>query len=74
MVGDFLTPPAISRELQGMFENHRPTVMKRLARGLTPVASDGQRAKGGYRDTNRLRRLRTGVRTLHFQQDGPPLS
>ena len=28
MVVDFLTPTAISRELQGMFENHRPTVMK----------------------------------------------
>ena len=66
MVEDFLTPPAISREFQGMFENHLPTVMKKSARRLAPVASDGQRAKGRYHETNRFRRLRTADRTLHF--------
>ena len=68
MVVAFLTPTAISRELQGMFENHRPTVMKNSVRRLAPVASDGQRAKGGYHETNRFRRLRTVDRMLHFQQ------
>ena len=34
-----------SREHQGMFGNHRPIVMRKLARRLAPVAADGQHAE-----------------------------
>ena len=56
------------RELQGTFENHLPIVMRKLARRLSPVAADGQRAMVVIITSTRFRRLRTTERTLHFQQ------
>ena len=41
----FLTILSNSRELQGLFDNHRPIVMRKLARRLASVVADGQCAE-----------------------------